>query len=61
MSGSQAGLDETRDLYEADAAVMRPDQMLTRRGRHRSNALQVVERARGNAGKFISVTLTLQS
>jgi hypothetical protein len=39
--------DEARDLYEADAALIRPDQIVAWRGTARSDALQVVARVSG--------------
>ena len=42
--------DDARDLYEADAALIRPDQIVAWRGTAHCDALQVVARVSGQGG-----------
>jgi 2-polyprenyl-6-methoxyphenol hydroxylase-like FAD-dependent oxidoreductase len=42
--------DDARELYEADAALIRPDQVVAWRGTARCDALQTVGRASGRGG-----------
>ena len=42
--------DDARDLYEADAVLIRPDQIVAWRGSARCDALQVVARVSGQGG-----------
>lgn len=44
--------DEARDLYEADAALVRPDQIVAWRGSAPCDALQVVAKASGQERKL---------
>jgi len=48
------GRDDARELYEADAALIRPDQIVAWRGTGRCDALQVVARVSGR-GEAASV------
>jgi hypothetical protein len=49
--------DDARDLYEADAALIRPDQIVVWRGSVPCDVLQVIARATGRGTTCVSGTL----